>query len=322
MHSIGSGWGKGNWDRAQVVALERMRVGLALPNFHFNNLIRQMLRVNFIREARNISTLVELRDVLASGKIDLLITMPELDGLAIRGLLQEYRHGRIGEDPFLVILMLIDSPTASDISQVMEYGADAMLRLPFGSNLVEEKLRFYLKVDHRPFMVTEKFVGPDRRSQQRRNCPTIGLVQVPNPIKWQTLGEDHRETYKRMVDQANRAISLQKVRIHNRQAIKTVERLTKGYSAGEGWEQAFYEDLKELRQIAEGMTVHLDRTALSSQRPLLLAFQALLKFLDQNTRLPTPAEIKVLPNIVQGLNRKLDEHSTTVDGTVPSQATI
>lgn len=98
------------------------------------------------------------------------------------------RHGRIGMNPFVVMIVTTDNTDARHITGLVRQGADDVIVKPIASRTLLERIE-YVAVHRRPFIVTSNYVGPDRRIDADRPS-MIAQFEVPNTLL-QHLTGDH-----------------------------------------------------------------------------------------------------------------------------------
>jgi len=73
------------------------------------------------------------------------------------------------------------------IREIVNAGADDILLQPTSRNLLKERIDT-LTFDRKPFVVSARYIGPDRRSRPRNETQTIPLIEVPNTLNARATG--------------------------------------------------------------------------------------------------------------------------------------
>jgi len=92
------------------------------------------------------------------------------------------REGRIGLNPFLVIIATTWRLDQEMISAALEAGIDDLVARPFSTAMLQKRAAAQLEA-RKPFVVTSDYVGPDRRTGQREDSAPVPLIEVPNTFK-------------------------------------------------------------------------------------------------------------------------------------------
>lgn len=127
------------------------------------------------------TTLDELRDIIESEVIDLIIG--EMDGNVdgVSQFIRDVRHGDLGPNPFVVIVTSGWKLNDDDAKLVIDAGADDLVGRPFSTQ--EFSARILTHIDSRKrFVITSNYVGPDRRKHARGDDQD-NVVDVPNSLK-------------------------------------------------------------------------------------------------------------------------------------------
>ncbi len=126
-----------------------------------------------------------LKTGLVTDEIDILLISISAKGFAPAGrTVKAIRNGQLGNDPFLPVMVVTDSPSPDDASLLVNSGVDCVTVRPLTVGKICERLR-KLALNRQPFVVTSDYIGPDRRSKPRQPKPgevVVPLMQVPNAL--------------------------------------------------------------------------------------------------------------------------------------------
>jgi hypothetical protein len=126
-----------------------------------------------------------LKSGLVVDEVDLLMISISARGFAAAGhTVTAIRNGRLGNDPFLPVMVVTDSPSREDAALLVNSGVDCVAVRPLTVGKICERLR-KLALSRQPFVVTSDYIGPDRRTAPREPKPgevVIPLMQVPNAL--------------------------------------------------------------------------------------------------------------------------------------------
>jgi CheY-like chemotaxis protein len=102
-------------------------------------------------------------------------------------LVDDIRRQRCGQDPFMPILLTAWNSGLSALRPVVDSGADDVLLHPFSTAQMGERIDALVRC-RKPFVVSEDYFGPDRRSTVARLAGAPAIT-VPNALRARVLGE-------------------------------------------------------------------------------------------------------------------------------------
>ncbi|MGQ0741611.1 MAG: hypothetical protein ACT4OG_04870 [Alphaproteobacteria bacterium] len=116
---------------------------------------------------------------------DLLIA--ELGGSEseLCSLFQDLRRGKIGTNPFVVVVLATWRRDGTLIAHAINAGADDLLARPFSTSLLAERLRMHTE-RRKNFVVTSDYIGPDRRRDPRPDDKG-SLFEAPNSLRMKAM---------------------------------------------------------------------------------------------------------------------------------------
>lgn len=169
-------------DRANLSALT---VYIGEKDYH----TRQKLREMFVAEGiKNVSThgnAGSLKALMTEVPPDLLVLSDDFDTKVFE-LIQEIRHNKLGQNPFVVISMLVAQRSGHNIQKAISAGADDVVIKPLDPRKVHERLRL-ITYFRQPFIATADYVGPDRKGDENRH-PGAKRVEVLNTMQEKANG--------------------------------------------------------------------------------------------------------------------------------------
>lgn len=127
------------------------------------------------------------RSALSSQRVELVILSVDSTDFGVLRLVDDVRRQRCGTDPFVPILLTAWDCKLNTLRPVVESGADDVLLHPFSTAQMSERIETLVR-HRKPFVVTEEYFGPDRRTNAalREGPPPI---IVPNALKALVEGE-------------------------------------------------------------------------------------------------------------------------------------
>lgn len=130
-----------------------------------------------------------LRTLLEGGSDppDVVVLDADLEGEDPCGLVRAIRHGKLGRNPFVTVIMTTSVASNERVRAIVESGADGLLVKPLSVNAVMERLVGLVR-QRKPFIVTSAYIGPDRRKDPARGPSSIPLFDVPNTLRAKAEG--------------------------------------------------------------------------------------------------------------------------------------
>ncbi len=114
--------------------------------------------------------------------IDVLVCDVDLPGIDFHQMVQDIRHGRLGGNPFLILIATAQPVVAADVSRVLASGVDDLLIKPIAAEMLVRRLAAFVE-GRDPFAITDSYVGPDRRGNRRdQGLGGDASMEVPNTL--------------------------------------------------------------------------------------------------------------------------------------------
>lgn len=155
-----------------------------------------------------------LRTLLEGGSDppDVVVLDADLEGEDPCGLVRAIRHGKLGRNPFVTVIMTTSVASNERVRAIVESGADGLLVKPLSVNAVMERLVGLVR-QRKPFIVTSAYIGPDRRKDPARGPSSIPLFDVPNTLRAKAEGHSAElATLDEVIARAQRQIDEEKRR--------------------------------------------------------------------------------------------------------------
>lgn len=110
---------------------------------------------------------------------DLLVADVTQDADPVFDLVRTIRDGRVGRNPFVLIMLTAWRLEGDLVKSALNCGADDLVTRPFSVDTIASRIRVQAE-GRKPFVVTGDYIGPDRRRERPANSPN--LIQVPNVL--------------------------------------------------------------------------------------------------------------------------------------------
>ena len=158
--------------------LKKAAVYIGEVNFHERNKLRDMFLAQGLKQVVCHANLAGLRDLIAEVPPDLLVIGDNFDP-GIFDLVRDIRFQRLGENPFMLISMLVSPHRREALDQAIEAGVDDIIIKPVAADRVQERLRL-VTFHRRPFIAVDGYVGPERKMEDRasgvRRFPVVNTL--------------------------------------------------------------------------------------------------------------------------------------------------
>lgn len=144
--------------------------------------VRTILNNNGYREITIGTELAKIRQIITSRIPDILLCGTSFPDGNITDLMRDIRHNRIGNNPFMPIIVFLDEPTPEMVSDVMSAGPDDVVMKPISTKALLDRLDIQI-YNRKPYIVTEDYVGPARKGDDVSRA-----IKPPNPLNAKATG--------------------------------------------------------------------------------------------------------------------------------------
>ena len=118
---------------------------------------------------------------------DLIFMDAAMPGGDPSGTVQALRHGELGTNPFIPVIIATWDASRSVVHRIIDCGADDVLVKPLSTQAISGRIQA-LADNRKPFVVTADYIGPDRRRNTRPGAGDPELLAVPNPLRAKLAG--------------------------------------------------------------------------------------------------------------------------------------
>nr|CAX84113.1 Response regulator consisting of a CheY-like receiver domain [uncultured bacterium] len=286
---------------------EDVQVILGEPNAQVRSAARAALASHGFKSVVDTGSFGPLSDAVTSNSVDLVICDVRLLGGDPFILFNKIRHNEIGNNPFILIIMTMETPTSDVVKQVFNCGADDLLVKPLSPRQLMVRIEALAK-GRKPFVVTHDYIGPDRRKDAR---PGEGAdtpqIDVPNPLKSKVVGGKDPARMQQLIDAAASLINEHKMERHSGQIAWLVERIVP--APQKGGDVALTGHLIRLLYVSEDLSRRLRGTRFSHVEELALSLVGLASRIRDTPKSPDPTDIDLLPKLSQAIKRAFDSVS-------------
>jgi len=141
--------------------------------------------------------LARVRDAVTSRMPDLLLCGTEFPDGKVTDLIRDIRQNRIGNNPFMPIIILLGEPTPQLVSDIMSAGADDVVMKPVSTKALLDRIQLQVH-KRKPYIVNEEYLGPARKGDDVSRA-----IDPPNPLHAKATGGQVRfHEIERAIDNA------------------------------------------------------------------------------------------------------------------------
>jgi len=154
-----------------------------------SNITRQTLFDLGVRNFTITKSVDETRTHLEKDNFDIMISDAYLMDEGTAPIVSDLRQGNLGKDPFMPIIALTWEPTIEILQELGSAGIDQMLTLPISANKISLSLRTLIE-RRKLFVVTSRYIGPDRHKADHPDSQQVPRIKVPNALRYRVTGND------------------------------------------------------------------------------------------------------------------------------------
>ncbi len=136
----------------------------------------------------------------------------------LQNIVRQMRHQEIGKNPFINIILTLWDTSREHVYEGIQAGADDILSRPMSTNQLADRVHGLVS-DRKPFIVTEDYVGPERR-QIVRGLSQGSLMIVPNSLKAKVENRPELDATPENIELAMSAIKDRRVTIFTEQFLR------------------------------------------------------------------------------------------------------
>lgn len=136
----------------------------------------------------------------------------------LQNIVRQMRHQEIGKNPFINIILTLWDTSREHVYEGIQAGADDILSRPMSASQVADRVLGLVNA-RKPFIVTEDYVGPERR-QIVRGLSQGGLMIVPNSLKAKVENRPDLDATPENIELAMSAIKDRRVTIFTEQFLR------------------------------------------------------------------------------------------------------
>lgn len=316
---------------AREFRFENVRLLLADTNGQVRNGMKGSLFQEGFRDIMDTASFVAVREAVTRNLVDVMVMDVDLPGGDVCDLVHQMRHHKIGNNPFVVSILLTSDPTQDLVRRMVDSGADDLVVKPFSAVGLISRLKALTRV-RKPFVVTHDYIGPDRRKGEREGSEVIPMMEVPNPLRSKAVANADTSSLQRLIDAATARINQQKMERYSVQIGYLAEHIAPFFVNGrpkarkgpEFDEVIIY--IEKLRYIGEDLGYRMRGTVYAHVSELALSLIGIAERIrasiepGQQMTQGNPGggfvdhrDVELLPKIAQALDRAFNADKTTAE---------
>lgn len=288
----------------QNASFEGVRLTIADPT----PMVRQGLRAALFsvgfRTISDTASFTKVHETLKHDAVDLLVTASELEDNDVGYLVQELRNQRLGNNPYVVVIVLLASADPDYVKRVIDSGADDLLLTPVVPDQLIGRIE-KLSRSRKPFVITHDYTGPDRRAKARafesRSAP---MIDVPNPLKARLTGMDDAQLWHH-IRESSVTMNRTKVERHAVQIEWLVGHIAACIRDGVGDGPTLIPYTHKLTLVAEDMIGRMKQTTAAPQVAPVGDLLEIAKRLDHDPTQIAFADMEKSIQLAKQINRTL-----------------
>ena len=200
----------GNKKLSLQIDFSKVRALICEPSGIIRSAIRLALNELGVCNIDEASTFVAIDKACEEGGHQLLILNQEIEGNDATYFIRQLRSLNTDRDPFVVTVLLLTSRDEDTVRAAMNSGSDSLLLIPFSTGQLKDQIKGQAE-RRKPFVVTQEYIGAERRIQPRPGSNSAPQIPVPNPVQAWGLSVPP-DQYEQMKTQAIQSIAVARIK--------------------------------------------------------------------------------------------------------------
>ena len=227
--------------------LRKATVYIGAKNYYERQAMRDLFLAQGLKNVTCHASLESLHKLIVELPPDLLVVSDDFDN-DIYQLVKDIRFQKIGDNPFMLISIIIGPHHGEALDRAIEAGVDDIIIKPVSAERVQERLRL-VTFHRRPFIATDGYVGPERKNEEAP--PTDGhRVPVVNTLLETVNGRElDKRALKAAVEGSLEKVLQAQLDTHRFRLGEMCERLVQAYETNEVTDDVH----KDLMRLADAL---------------------------------------------------------------------
>ncbi len=280
-------------------SFENIRVLIGDPNREIRDAVRGGLYGQGFRYIIVTDRMSVIETAVDTNKVDLLVCDIDLPDGDLYDLTYRIRHHELGDNPFIVVTVLITEPTPQKVKRIFDSGCDDLVHKPISTGLLFERV-VNLTRNRKRFVVTSDYIGPNRHAKTWPEIQQNHEIDVPNPLKAKAADDASAEDLQAEIDRVANLLNEQKMERHAYQINYLVERIVPLYEDGTA-DESVTPHLDRLLYVSEDISRRLEGTRYHHVGELCLSMMNVVRAVRQAPLSPDAKDIALLPELAQAI---------------------
>lgn len=162
----------------------------------------------------------------AAATVDVIVCDTKLPRLDFKTFAQDIRQGRVGDNPFVVLIATARDEAEAQADRISASGADELMIEPVHPLMLVRRIGLLSK-ERKSFVMTPGYVGPTRRAERRNDGSDDNLVAVPNTLRAKVVEQKSTQAIAGMVEAGRANLDKEKAVSGLRVIARMTRQLTK-----------------------------------------------------------------------------------------------
>ena len=227
--------------------LRKATVYIGAKNYYERQAMRDLFLAQGLKNVTCHASLESLHKLIVELPPDLLVVSDDFDN-DIYQLVKDIRFQKIGDNPFMLISIIIGPHHGEALDRAIEAGVDDIIIKPVSAERVQERLRL-VTFHRRPFIATDGYVGPERKNE---DAPPTDVHRVPvvNTLLETVNGRElDKRALKAAVEGSLEKVLQAQLDTHRFRLGEMCERLVQAYETNEVTDDVH----KDLMRLADAL---------------------------------------------------------------------
>ena len=279
---------------------EDVRLVIADGGAQIRREIKALLHHQGFRSIVDTGDIQVVRDAVRLNEIDLLIADADLPNGGVCELTKEIRHNEIGDNPFIVVMTLVQDPDEDKIREIIDSGSDDLILKPITVGTMTKRV-LNMVSERKKFVVTSDYIGPTRRELTRDGTEEVDQVEVPNPFRARAVGGIELDMLQEEIDQYRGVVNEQKMERNASQIIYLVDRLLPIYEREKVKKKEVLEQVDRLKFVTEDTARRLRGTSYDNIGQLCKSMVDVIKSIRAKPTKPSRQDLRLLPELARAI---------------------
>ncbi|MBT4889391.1 MAG: response regulator transcription factor [Rhodospirillales bacterium] len=306
---------------------QNVRLAIGDPNRDVRLTLLSQLNPFGFRGVLHSDELRYIRNAVIKDSVDLIIFDEILDK-SFSNFVNDIRHQRIGNNPFIIIIATTNHLTAEKVKRLTDAGVDDVIGKPLSVSKLMERVQTIAK-SRKPFVVTTDYTGPDRRKGFRPGRQEVPLIDAPNPLVYLMGKPKTKLEIAEIISEASTVVNEQKMERHAFQIGFLINRILPLYKSDDT-DDINIDDIDHLIAVSNDINSRLEGSRYSGASALCKSMVDLADRVRLLHPSPKHKDLELMPELSQAIQLAFlseDEDTSSVQEIVDnlnqqSKATI